>query len=227
MRMGDRLSSRGKEGVLFAIFSLLLLLAFTTWARFVASRDEFHRNMRLALMQCGAMLRNGQKEELSHKIVELRESEAFKEHYGCDGFLPQQPYLMSKAFRETMLPETVDTRRISGAVLLVGGGIWGIFLVVWMLLHLCRAHSERRLVFLKSSICISAFFLFAAFVGRSVDNGYRINGLNFDLNGLQQALSRPDIPLELFELLENPLERGPYQYLPYSYNDEKWLLQPR
>ena len=94
--------------------------------------------------------------------------------------------------------------------------MWGIFLVVWMLLHLCRAHSERRLGFLMLSICISVFFLFAAFVGRSVDNGYRINGLNFDLDGLQQALSRPDIPSELFELLENPLERFPYQYLPYS-----------
>ena len=227
MRMGNKLSSRGKECVLFATFSLLLLLAFTIWARFVASREEFHRNMRLALAQCGAMLRNGQKEELSHKIVELRKAEAFKEHYGCGGFLPQQPYLMSKAFRETMLPESVDTRCISGAVLLVGGAMWGIFLVVWMLLHLCRAHSERRLGFLMLSICISVFFLFAAFVGRSVDNGYRINGLKFDLDGLQQALSRPDIPPELFELLENPLERFPCQYLPYSYKDEKWLLQPR
>ncbi len=215
-----RLHTKVRDMVLFAVFSLFLLLAFILWARFDASREEAERNMELALRQCGAMIQNGAKDGLSPIINNLLESKSFKQN-GWGGFT-WQSYDMSKSFREAMLPESAEMRKTSGDVLLTGFLIWCAFFVVWIVLHLLRVRSNWQLNYLKMSFVVSAFFLFAALAGPPVDMGYRANGICFDLANLRKALALPEFPPKMLEQLQKPKMRGgPYMYLPYQFEVEK------
>ena len=222
MKIFDYFRSHTKirDAVLFAVFSLFLFGAFIIWARFESSREETMRNMGLALTQCGIMIQNAEKDDLTLIINEVLESEAFKFN-GWGGFT-WQAYDMSKSFREAMLPESVEMRKTSGDVLLTGFLIWCACFIVWLMLHLLRVRSNWQLNYLKIAISISAFFLLAALIGSGSDMGYRTTGIRFDLENLRRALALPKFPLTMLEELQNPQMRiGPYGYLSYQFEPEK------
>lgn len=202
-----------KEAALFAVFSIIMWLAFVIWARFDATRREYYRNMELALKQCEIMIQNGEQDRLLQIITELLSADR---HTGVEGFT-QQAYLMSKRFREAVLPDSVEMREVSNTVLLAGLLIWGAFSVAWVALHLIRVRPDWQLNFQIASIGVSFFFLFSAFAGRSTDMGYRTNGIRFDLGNLRDALALPVFPQKMLEQLHNPCVRGPYQYLPNRF----------
>lgn len=221
MKIFDYFRSHTKirDAVLFAVFSLFLFGAFIIWARFESSREETMRNMGLALTQCGIMIQNAEKDDLTLIINEVLESEAFK--FNAWGGFTWQAYDMSKSFREAMLPESVEMRKTSGDVLLTGFLIWCACFIVWLMLHLLRVPQNWQFNYLKISIGVSVFFLFAAFASPPADMGYRANGIRFDLENLRKALSLPEFPPKMLEQLQNPEERGPYMYLPYRFEAEK------
>ena len=74
-----------REATLFAVFSIFISLAFVLWARFDAARQENKRNREVALRQCGAMIQDGEKDDLSLIINNLLESEIFN-HAAWEGF---------------------------------------------------------------------------------------------------------------------------------------------
>lgn len=209
-----------KEVILFAVFSLFLFGAFILWARFDASRKEASRNMEFALRQCGALIQNGKKNEVSIIINNLLESKIFK-HTGWGG-LTWQAYEMSKSFREVMLPESAEMRKSSANVLLTGFLIWCVFFVAWIVLHLLQAPPHWQFNYLTMSIVVSVFFLFAALAGPPVDMGYRTNGIRFDLENLRSALALPEFPTKMLEQLQNPKQHGPHTYLlPYRIETKR------
>ena len=73
--MSGRPAKPYMEFVLFAVFSLSFLSAVVLWADLDLSRREVRRNMALALMQCGKMLRNGEREILAQDVARLTASE--------------------------------------------------------------------------------------------------------------------------------------------------------
>ncbi len=208
--------SKIREATLFAVFSILLLLAFVLWARCDVSWREHYHNMEVALRQCGAMIQDGKKDELSHIINNLLESEAFK--FNAWGALSWQACDMSKSFREAMLIESAKMKKNTGVILLTGFLIWCAFLAVWMALHLFHAPANWyfRCLMIFSVIC-----LFGAFASSSAAMGYSANGIRFDLETLQRALALPEFPPTMLEQLQNPEIRGPYRYLPYRFEMEK------
>ena len=54
-----------REAAFFAVFSIFIWLAFVLWARYDAAWIENKCNMECALRQCGAMIQNGEKDDLS------------------------------------------------------------------------------------------------------------------------------------------------------------------
>ena len=221
MKIMDHFRSHTKvrDTVLFAVFSLFLFGAFILWAKFDATRQEIKRNMEVALRQCGAMIQNGERDDLSLIINHLLESNTFKRRGG--GFT-WQAYDMSKSFRESMLPESAIMRKTSGNVLLTGFLIWCVFFVAWLMLPLLRVRSNWQLNYLKIAISISAFFLLAALIGSGSDMGYRTTGIQFDLENLRRALALPEFPPTMLEELQNPqMHIAPYGYLSYKFEHEK------
>ena len=209
-----------RDVVLFAVFSLVLALAFIIWVGSDASTREYFRNMELALRQCGAMVQNGEKDALSLKIKELLESETFR-HNAWGGFT-WQAYDMSKKFREKVLPESSEMRKMSGGVLLTGILLWFAFLVVWLYLLLSQARQDWQVMFLNAYMAVAVFFLIAAFARSSVPMGYFSVSVRYDVDTLGRALALPDFPPEMLEQLQNPQVRGgPYTYLLYRFEAEK------
>ncbi len=208
------------EVALFAVFSLVLVFAFIIWAGFDGAKREYFRNMVVAFRQCGAMVQNGEKDALSLKINELLESETFRDN-GWGGFT-WQAYNMSKSFREKLLPESAEMRKMTGGVLLTGILLWFAFFVVWLSLFLSQTRQNWQVKFLTSYIALAVFFLFAAFAGSSASMGHFAVSASFDLGNLRKALSLPDFPPEMLEQLQNPQVRGaPCTYLLYRFETEK------
>ncbi len=82
-------------------------------------------------------------------------------------------------------------------------------------MHLFHAPANWHFRYLKMSIGVSVFCLFAALAGPPVDMGYCANGIRFDLENLQRALALPEFPQKILEQLQNPRICGPYTYLSY------------
>ena len=218
-----RSHTKVRDTVLFAAFSVVLLLAFVNWARFDASKREFRRNMEVAFRQCGVMVQDGKADELSLKINRLLESEEFR-RTGWSGFTHwQQAYDMSKLFRETMLPESAEENGTSGLFLLVGFLTWLACFMVWMTLCLFQARPVRRQGFLQVCIVVFVVFLLGGLMGRAVMmGGYFADSASWDLKALSRALALPEFPPAMLEELQNPQIRfGPYRYLSNQFEPEK------
>ena len=209
-----------REVALFAVFSLGLWLAFIIWAGFDASKREYFRNMEMTFRQCGAMVQNGEKDALSLKINELLESETFWDNGWC-GFT-WQAYNMSKSFREKLLPESTEMRKMRGGALLAGVLLWFAIFVVWLSLFLSQARQNWQVIFLKAYMAVAVFFLFAAFAGSSAAMGFLGVSVRSDLGCLGRALALPVFPPEILEQLQYPQVRGaPCTYLLYRFETEK------
>ena len=208
-----------REAAFFAVFSIFIWLAFVLWARYDAAWIENKCNMECALRQCGAMIQNGEKDDLSLIINNLLESENFKSR--AWGAVTWQACDMSKSFREAMLTESAKMKKNTGVILLTGFLIWCAFFAVWMALHLFHAPANWHFRYLMISIGVSVFFLFAAHAGPAANMGYCANGIRFDLGNLQRALALPEFPQKILEQLQNPRICGPYTYLPYRFETEK------
>ena len=212
-----------REAVLFAAFSAVLLFAFVNFARFEASKREFLRNMEVAFRQCGIMVQDGKADDLSLKINQLLESDVFM-RTAWSGFTHwQQAYDMSKLFRETMLPESVEEIETSGLFLLVGFLTWLACFMVWMTMCLFQARPVRRQGFLQVCIVALVVFLLGGLMGRAVMmGGYFADSVSWDLKALSRALALPDFPPAMLEELQNPQIRfGPYRYLSNQIEPEK------
>ena len=153
------------EAALFAVFSIFIWLAFVLWARFDAARQENKRNRELALRQCGAMIQDGKKDDLSLIINNLLESEIFKP--GGWGAITWQACDMSKSFREAMHIKSAKMKKNTDVILLTGFLIWCAFFAVWMALHLFHAPANCHFCYLMMSIGVSVFFLFTALAAPS------------------------------------------------------------
>lgn len=218
-----RSHTKVRDTVLFAAFSVVLLLAFVNWARFDAAKREFLRNMEVAFRQCGVMVQDGKVDELSLKINRLLESEEFR-RTGWSGFTHwQQAYDMSKLFRETMLPESVEENETSGVFLLVGFLTWLACFIVWLMLCLFQARPVRRQGFLQVCIVVFVVFLLGGLMGRlAYMGGYFADSASWDLKTLSNALALPEFPPTTLEELQNPRIRfAPYRYLSNQFEPEK------
>ena len=203
---------------MFAVFSIFIWLAFVLWARYDAAWQENKCNMECALRQCGAMIQNGEKDDLSLIINNLLESENFK--FRGWGGVTWQACDMSKSFREAMHIQSPKMKKKPGVILLTGFLIWCAFFAVWMALHLLHAPANWHFRCLMISIGVSVFFLFAALAGPAANMGYCANGIRFDLENLQRALALPEFPQKILEQLQNPRMR-PYTHLSYRFETEK------
>lgn len=208
-----------REAAFFAVFSIFIWLAFVLWARFDAARQENKHNRELALRQCGAMIQDGKKDDLSLIVNNLLESEIFKP--GGWGGVTWQACDMSKSFREAMHIKSAKMKNNTGVILLTGFLIWCAFFAVWMALHLLHAPANWHFRCLMISIGVSVFFLFTALAAPTVDMGYCAIGIRSDLENLQRALALPEFPQKILEQLQNPRICGPYTYLSYRFETEK------
>lgn len=204
--MSGRLAKPVEFGLL-AVFSLSFLSAIVLWGDLDLSRREVRRNMTLALMQCGKMLRNGEREALARDVARLTASEEA---------MQSDAYLIAKRFREIVLPGPTageGTAAVAAAGILMNGVlIWGVLTGVWLIAYLRRYRPERRRLLLLVLTGVGLILLAVAVSGRMVDSAYRANGVRFDLRLLHEALSRPEIPPELLPQLEKPRNRS-YRFL--------------
>ena len=208
-----------REAAFFAVFSIFIWLAFVLWARFDAARQENKRNREVALRQCGAMVQDGEKDDLSRTVNNLLESEIFKP--GGWGGVTWQACDMSKSFREAMHIKSAKMKNNTGVILLTGFLIWCAFFAVWMVLYLFHAPANCHFCYLIISIGVSVFFLIMALAAPPVDMGYCANGIRFDLENLQRALALPEFPQKILEQLQNPRICGPYTYLSYRFETKE------
>jgi len=208
-----------REAAFFAVFSIFIWLAFVLWARFDAARQENKHNRELALRQCGAMIQDGKKDDLSLIVNNLLESEIFKP--GGWGGVTWQACDMSKSFREAMHIKSAKMKNNTGVILLTGFLIWCAFFAVWMVLYLFHAPANCHFCYLMISIGVTVFFLIMALAAPPVDMGYCANGISFDLENLQRALALPEFPQKILEQLQNPRICGPYTYLSYRFETKE------
>ena len=152
--MSGRPAKPYAEFVLLAVFSLSFLSAVGLWADLDLSRREVRRNMTLALMQCGKMLRNGEREVLARDVARLTASEEV---------MQRDAYLIAKRFRENVLPGPTageGTAAVAAAGILMNGVlIWGVLAVVWLIAYLRRHRPERRRLLLLALTGIGLFLL--------------------------------------------------------------------
>ena len=208
--MSGRFAKPYMEFVLLAVFSLSFLSAVVLWADLDLSRAETRRNMTLALMQCGKMLRDGEREALAQDVARLTASAEV---------MQGDAYLIAKRFRETVLPGPTageGTTAIAAAGILLNGTlIWGVLAVVWLIAYLRRYRPERRRLLLLVLSGIGLSLLALAVSGRMVDTAYRTNAIRQDLRTLSEALAKPEPPPELLPQLEKP-----------RHNSYWWLRLP-
>lgn len=197
--MSGRLAKPYVEFVLLAVFSLSFLSAVVLWADLDLSRREVRRNVALALMQCGKMLRDGEREALARDVARLTASEEV---------MRSDAYLIAKRFRETVLPGPTageGTTAIAAAGILLNGVlIWGVLTGAWLIAYLRRYRPERRRLLLVVLTGIGLILFAVAVAGRMVDAAYRSNAIRQDLRTLSEALAKPEPPPELLPQLEKP-----------------------
>ena len=197
--MSGRPAKPYMEFVLLGAFSLSFLSAVVLWADLDLSRREVRRNMTLALMQCGKMLREGEREILARDVARLTASAEV---------MQSDAYLIAKRFRETVLPGPAageGTAAVAASGILLNGVlIWCVLTGAWLIAYLRRYRPERRRLLLPVLTGIGLFLLAVAVSGRMVDSAYRTNAIRQDLRKLSGALAKPEPPPELLPQLEKP-----------------------
>ena len=196
------------EGLLLALIALLMIGTPSLMAIFHEKHREVGDHMRAALIRCGEMLKNGEREVLAQELSAFVESPemhldllpftvAFRKAVGAEE--PPPP--------ERTLPDSV-TRIALGCY----GAVCLLLLGVWVLMFLRKAESKKRHVYLIVLFCLSCSGVFTVWVGDGVQTGYSITAIRHDVRVLAEAVARPEVPSELLPQLENPEPRA-YSYI--------------
>ncbi len=203
-RLGEKYGERVLPGLI-----VLLMIGTPFW---MASLDDKHRevedHMRAALIRCGEMLKNGEREVLAQKL---------------------SAFVESPEMHLDLLPFTVAFRKAVGAeappppawtlpgpmTMIVLGGYIAVCLVllgVWVLMFRRKSKLMKRHEYLILLFGLSLAGIYIPWVGDQARTGYSITGIRYDVRQLAEAVSGPEVPPELLPQLENP-EPQAYSYI--------------
>ena len=175
-----------------------------SYGKFLEARD----NMRAALIRCGEMLKNGEREVLAQKLAVFAES-------------PERdlaPLPFAAAFRKAVgaeeppPPPWTPPEKTTMIALGVYSAVWFVLLGVWGLMFWRKSKLTKRHVYLILLFSMSLVCVFLAWAGIMVRSGYSGTAIRHDVRGLAEAVSRPEIPPELLPQLEDPKPRA-YSYI--------------
>ena len=195
-RLGEKYGER-------VLLGLIVLMIIGTPSFLTVSYGHFLKqgdNMRAALIRCGEMLKNGEREVLAQKLAAFVKSPE----------MDLAPLPFAAAFRKAVGAEepppppwtppektTMIALGVYSAVWFVLLGVWG--LMFWRKSKLTKRHGYLILLFSMSLVCV-----FLAWAGIMVRSGYSGTAIRHDVRGLAEAVSRPEIPPDLLPQLENP-----------------------
>lgn len=175
-----------------------------SYGKFLEARD----NMRAALIRCGEMLKNGEREVLAQKLSAFVESPEMH--------LDLLPFTV--AFQKAVGAEAppLPAWTLPGPMtMIVLGGYIAVCLVllgVWVLMFRRKSKLTKRHEYLILLFGLSLAGIYIPWVGDQARTGYSITGIRYDVRQLAEAVSGPEVPPELLPQLENP-EPQAYSYI--------------
>ncbi len=199
----ERWRKYGEAALLIPAAWLMLGLGWYTRMH-DSEREAAYENMRAALIRCGEMLKNGERERLKLQLTFfLRSPEAKKGMYS-----------FSVAFLRAVAPEKASAEGTGRGTLVPEaryGAMCLVFLGIWGVMFLCRAKPTIRCGYLFG-VCILCFGIWWCAAGEYRGRGemVRLLGARWDVELLLDEISRPgEIAPELLPQLENPGTDGP------------------
>ncbi len=175
-----------------------------SYGKFVEARD----NMRAALIRCGEMLKNGEREVLAQKLSAFVESPEMKRD-----FFPFTVALRNAVGAEDASPpERTPPEPMTMIVLGSYIAVCLVLIGIWLRMLRRGIKPEKRREYLLLLFVLSLVVMFVVSNQAHVRNEYAVNDARFDVRLLVEAVARPEVPPELLPQLENP-EPQAYSYI--------------
>ena len=194
------------EGLLLVLTAALMGGAIWLAADYGIERRAAYDHMRAALIRCGEMLKNGEREALAQKLS------AFVESPEMDSRLIPFTVAFEKAVGAEEPPPPERWEREALFPYAFWGGVCLVLIGIWAVMLGCGVEPRKRRGYLSVLAGLSLFgVILVSFLG-TVRLGYTKMGLDKDVRRLAKEVARPEIPPELLPQLENP-ERGIWSYL--------------
>ena len=194
------------EGLMLALTAALMVGQIWLFAARGIEYRGAHSHMRAALIRCGEMLKNGEREVLAQKLS------AFVESPEMDlGLLP-----FTVAFRNAVGAEAPPPPERWDGEDLLSCGFWGVLylalIAIWAVMLGRGTEPRKRRGYLAVLAGISLCSLMVVWLIGGIHLGYNRMWVRSDVRKLAEAVSGPEIQPELLPRLENPEPQG-YSYI--------------
>ena len=202
------------EALLLVLTAALMVGQIWLFAARGIERRDAKSHMRAALIRCGEMLKNGEREVLTQKLAAFTGSPEME--------LELVPF--SVAFRKAVGAEEPPPERWDGEDLLSCGFLGVLYLAligVWAVMLGRGAEPRKRRGYLSVLAGLSLCVLMLVWLTGGILLGYNRMWVRSDVRKLAEAVSGPEVQPELLPQLENPGTDGlPYIRLPLRRGPE-------
>ena len=193
------------EGLMLALTAALMVGQIWLFAARGIEYRGAHSHMRAALIRCGEMLKNGEREVLAQKLAAFTRSPEME--------LELVPFTV--AFGNAVGAEEPPPERWDGEDLF-SCAFWGVLylalIAIWAVMLGRGTEPRKRRGYLAVLAGISLCSLMVVWLIGGIHLGYNRMWVRSDVRKLAEAVSGPEIQPELLPRLENPEPQG-YSYI--------------
>ena len=188
------------EAVFLALLALMLIVGALLYVYHDYRYQEAQSNMRAALIRCGEILKNGQREWLAQRLAVFAESPE----------MDLAPVPFSVAFLRAVAPdrEAPAWRFEARLESYVVGAVYVVLIGIWGMIVEGKAKPDTRRGYLVVLIVLTMFFMFGGLFSFFFETQAAGDHFRRDVRRLAEEVARPEIAPELLPLLERPEEDG-------------------